>query len=230
MTELKNSDIKQMIRGELGLDDQQQLDESFVAQPKQFDIKTERLSDQTKSDHVKLYKDYIDTFNRTSAQLDAVSRKDANAAGSEFRALKKVETYTLNAIYLHELYFANIGDPNSVLYSDTMAHMRLDRDFGGFSRWQDDFLACAMSAREGWVITCFNSFLKRYVNVVIDGDDQGVPLGCFPVVVLDVWAHSYFKDFTVDRKKYAREMMKELNWKVIEDRFIRAERILDALR
>lgn len=229
--ELKNSDIKDIIREQLGLTQlEPRVDESFVAQPKQFNVKTERLSEQTKQGHIELYGGYIEVFNRTSAELDTAPRRDASSAGSAFGSLKRIETYTLNSIYLHELYFANIGDQNSMVYADSIAHMRLDRDFGGFKRWQDDFIACAMSAREGWAVCCLNTFLKRYVNVVVDGDDVGVPVGCFPLIVVDVWAHSYYKDFTTDRRKYVRTMMAELNWKTIEERFVRAERVLDALK
>jgi Fe-Mn family superoxide dismutase len=233
---ITNGEVKRLIRDELGIvHAADALNEAFVVQPKQFDIKSEKLSRSTKDAHIALYKGYVDKFNETSARLDAVDKADSSAVSSEFRALKTSETYALNSIYLHELYFANVGDVNSMIYSDMLAHMRLDRDFGGFKRWQDDFIACAMAAREGWVITCLNVYLRRYVNVIVDGDDQGIPVGCFPVIALDVWAHSYVRDFTGDsvgndRRSYVRAMMQEFNWRVIEDRFTRAERVVDALK
>jgi len=225
-----NGDLKRLIKENLGIVDASIITESFVAQPKQFDIKTEKLSQQTKDSHIALYKNYVEKFNKLSATLDTADRSAAGTTCSEYRFLKEDEAYTLNAIYLHELYFANIGDQNSVLYSDTISHMRLDRDFGGIKNWQEDFIAAAMSAREGWVICCLNTFLKRYINVVIDGDSQGIPLGCFPIIVLDMWSHSYFRDYLTDKKKYIRDMMGELNWKIIDDRFTRAEHVLDALK
>lgn len=228
--DIKNSDIKEIVKRELGFDPPQRVDEAFVAQPKPFDVKTEKLSQQTLQGHMELYKGYVEKFNEISAKLDTASTSDAGTVGTEYRALKRAETYALNAIYLHELYFANVGDQNSMLYADSIAHMRLDRDFGNFKHWQDDFIACAMSAREGWVVCCLNTFLKRYVNVIIDGDDVGIPLGCMPLVVIDMWSHSYYKDYTTDKRKYVRQVMSELNWKVIEERFLRAERILDALK
>lgn len=223
-----NGDLRRLIRENLHVDEVT-LNESFVAQPKQFDLKTEKLSQKTRDTHISLYKEYVKRFNEVSATLDSVSRADANSLSSDYRSLKKIETTAFNGIFLHELYFANIGDVNSTLYSDTLSHMRLDRDFGGVSNWQEDFIACAMAAREGWAVCCFNTFLKRYVNVTLDGDD-GIPLGCFPVIVVDMWSHSYFMDYQTDKKKYVRDMMQELNWKIIEDRFIRAEKLLEALK
>ena len=47
--------------------------------------------------------------------------------------------------------------------------------------------------------------------------------GSYPVIVLDMWEHAYYKDYLNDKKKYIFAMMKQLNWKVIDERFQRAE-------
>ena len=221
-------DLKQTLRDELGLSQRTSLVESFVAQPKQFTNTSSALNDSTFSDHISLYEGYIRSFNATSAQLDTANREDANPT-SQFRSLKRDETYLLNAIYLHELFFANVGDKSSMLHTDSIPYIRLSRDFGEFDSWSDDFIACALSAREGWVVTCLNMFLKRYVNVIVDGHDSGIPLGCMPVLVIDMWTHSR-KDFKNAPDAYVRAMMSELNWRTIESRFVRAEHVVDALK
>lgn len=200
--------------------------EAFVAQPKQFENKSAEIDDATYDQHIELYKDYIESFNATSAKLDSAIREGEVSAN--FRALKRDETYLLNAIYLHELFFANVGDRSSALHTDSLPYMMLNRDFGDIDRWSDDFIACAVSAREGWVVTCLNMFLKRCVNIIIDGHDAGVPLGCMPVIVVDMWTHSR-KDFGNDVDGYVRSMMSELNWRTIENRFVRAQHVIDVL-
>jgi len=222
---LKNKDIKNTIRESLGLN----LNESYVATSKKFEIKTENLTVENKEAHLKLYEGYVAAFNQSSAQLDTVDRDAANVNLSQFRDLKRAETYNLNAVYLHEFFFANIGKVESSLHTDSLAYMRLSRDFGDFEKWQDDFLACALSAREGWVITAFNTFLRRYVNLVIDSHDINVMMGCYPVIVIDMWSHTYYKDYLSDKDKYVRKMMGELNWDTIENRIARADKIGEAL-
>ena len=90
-----------------------------------------------------MYEQYIKDFNTISAQLDTADRNNASGNHSAFRSLKIDEVYNLNAAYLHELWFANIGDLQSEITMDTLAFMRLERDFGSFDAWQMDFLACA---------------------------------------------------------------------------------------
>jgi Fe-Mn family superoxide dismutase len=108
---------------------------------------------------------------------------------------------------------------------DSLAYMRLARDFGTFDDWQIDFVACALSARNGWAVTVYNCFLDRFMNVVIDLHNINIPLNCYPVIVLDMWEHAYFRDYLSDKQKYVFAMMKELNWEVIEDRVSRADKL-----
>ena len=229
---LTNGDLKKTIRRSMGLekDEAQALQESYVAEPKTFQQNTELLSDSAKTAHIALYNKQVVKFNETSAKLDTANRKASDANGSEFRSLKTAEAHNMNGVYLHELHFANIGDPHSMLNADTLPYMRLDRDFGGFDAWQADFIACGLAACDGWVMTCFNTYLKRYINVVIDANTIGIPVGCFPVVVVDMHEHAYYKDYMTEGGKYLRKMMSQLNWRTIENRFERSERIMDALR
>ncbi|MAF25168.1 hypothetical protein CL634_06290 [bacterium] len=232
MSEIKftNKDLKSNIRETLGLSEKEELSESYVAQPKTFDLKTELLSQAGKKSHIELYDQYVKDFNRISAELDTADRESATSSGSQYRSLKIDETYNLNAIYLHDLYFANISDLHSEIAMDSLSYMRLSRDFGSFDAWQKDFIACCMSNQCGWAITYYNTYIKRYMNCFIDLHSLNVPFGTYPVIVMDTWQHAYYRDYLQDVKTYTYGMMKQLNWRVIEKRIEKAERLEKALR
>jgi Fe-Mn family superoxide dismutase len=196
------------------------LKEAFVVLPKNFHLGTEWLSSKTKKAHDALYQDYAKKFNQISAKLDSASREEVE----EFRNLKKDFTYNLNAVKLHELYFGNISDLESQVHRDSIPFMRLSRDWGSFENWQFDFIASALSSREGWVLVCYDPFKDKYMNVVVDGHSEGIPLGAVPVIVLDMWSHAYYADFQNEKQGYVNAMMRELNWSVIEARMVIAER------
>ena len=221
---MNDKTLKQIIREELGLKSDT-LSESYVTQAKKYNLTTELLSDKNKAEHQKLLENYVKTLNEVSTKLDTVNRDDANLNSSEFRALKIDEVYNMNAAYLHALFFENISDQRSVITMDSLAFMRLERDFGSFDAWQKDFVACALSARNGWVVTVYSFMLKRYINVVVDLHSLNIPIGCVPIIVLDCWEHSYYRDYLTDRKTYAYGMMKEFNWNEIGDRFQKAEKM-----
>ena len=206
------------------------LDESFVAEPKPFKQVSELVSQKTKDSHVELYKKYVEVLNDVSAELDTADRSENSSLHSMFRSCKLDETYNLNAVWLHELYFANCFDPHSEVYMDTKSYMRLERDFGTFEDWQKDFMSCAMSAGSGWVVCGYNMFLKRYINTVVSNHSQDVMMGFYPLIVVDMHEHSYYRDYLTDKKSYLVAQMREFNWATIEERFLKAEAINEVLK
>ena len=232
MSKFTNDDLKRSIKDSLKLDSRNNnsLNESYVAQQKQFNLPTELLSEANKNNHLELYHQYVKNFNRISAELDTADRKSASSDFSDYRSLKIDETYNLNGVYLHELYFANISDLHSQISMDSISYMRLARDFGSFDAWQDDFIACCLSNQCGWAITYYSTYLKSYVNCFVDLHSLNVPFGTYPVIVMDTWQHAYYRDYLKDVKTYTYGMMKQLNWNIIEKRFNKAEKIAEALR
>lgn len=226
-------EIKKIITQSLAGTDEPEtegLSEAYVAAPKTYMQSSDLVSQKTKDTHLKLYQHEVARLNKVSAELDAADRVDVNSNGCDYRALKLDEVHNLNTVYLHELYFANCFDPHSELFMDTLAFMRLQRDFGSFELWQADFMACAQANREGWAVCGYNTFLKRFMNTFVDLHSGNVPMGFVPVIVVDVWSHAYFRDYLDDKKSYVIAMMKELNWEIIEERFRKVEKINEALR
>lgn len=223
---ITKKDLIEKIREDLKVkSSDKRLTESLVAQPKNFSLNTDLLSNANKENHIELYDQYVKDFNRISAELDSVSRDAVSSNGSAYRSLKNDETYNLNAAYLHELYFNNISDLNSQIKMDSLSYMRLSRDFGTFDAWQQDFIACCMASRCGWAMTYYNVYTQKYMNCAIDLHSLNVPVGAYPVVVMDVWQHAYYRDYLKDVKSYVFGMMKQLNWKVIEERVKKADEI-----
>lgn len=221
---MNDKTLKQIIQEELGLKGET-LNESYVVQAKKYNLPTELLSEKNKKEHQELLAKYVKALNEVSTKLDTASREDSNLNYSEYRALKIDEVYNLNAAYLHALFFENISDQRSIITMDSIAFMRLERDFGSFDAWQKDFVACCLSARNGWGVTVYNTMLKRYINIVVDLHHHNIPMGSHPIIVMDCWEHSYYRDYLSDRKTYVYGMMKELNWKEIDERFQKAEKI-----
>lgn len=224
--------VLKSIRRDLGIEPKvtettsESLSEAYVAMPKAFDLPTEFLSNKAKTAHEELYSGYVKKLNEVSAELDAVEHDDYDG----YHDLKVRETFNANGVYLHELYFANISDVHSEIGMDSLAYMRLNRDFGTFDTWQMDFVACAQGRGNGWAICGYSMYLRRFINFFVSGDGTGVPVGIYPVLVLDLWEHAYFRDYGTNRATYVTAMMKEIHWDIVEERFKRADKIAEALR
>lgn len=200
------------------------LKEALILTVRTFTQKGDVQSPTTKENHEKLYKSYVDSFNKISAKLDTVPKTDAdNNNDSEFRRLKLDECHNFNGVKLHELYFTNIGDINSEIRADSIPFMRLARDWGTFDQWQLDFRACGMSGREGWAICYFDPFKQQYLNTFIEGHVLNIPLMGIPVLIIDTWHHAWFYDYPGEKMEYLNKSMREINWSVVEARMLAAE-------
>ncbi len=227
---INEKEIIKVINETLGINEdrprsKKTIKEAYVVQAKKYNIQTDALSDKSIKANIENFDTLVQSLNEVSAKLDTADRSDVNQMDSSFRELKLAETYCLNGAFLTAYHFDNIADPSSKITMDSLPYMRLARDFGSFEEWQRDFIACAMSGRDGFVVTCYNGFLDRYMNFFLDENSNNVPMNCVPVVVLSTKERMYFKDYLNDRRKYVFAMMKELNWTLIEKRIKRADRL-----
>ncbi len=201
------------------------INEAYVLEPKKYSIQTDVLSQKALAANIEDFENTVKIANEVSAKLDSVDKSEANAKDSAFRELKCAEAHNLSNAFLTSLHFDNIADPTSKVMMDSLSYMRLSRDFGTFEDWQRDFIATAMSARNGFVVTVYNGSLNRYMNVMVDESSIGAMMSCFPVISLCVKEEFYFRDYLNDRKSYIYAMMKELRWSLIERRIKRADKL-----
>ena len=201
------------------------INEAYVVQPEKFTLNTEKLSPRVKQARIDHFEKTVATLNKLSAEIDGANPENANKVGSAFRNMKVAEAFAINDAFLQGQFLHNVSDLNSTIMMDMLCYMRLSRDFGTFDDWQKDFIACAKSSRDGYAVTAYSMYLNRYVNLVVDSADTGVPFSAIPVIVLDVSEGVYYRDYISDIDKYIKNMMREFNWGVIEKRFKRCEKI-----
>jgi Fe-Mn family superoxide dismutase len=205
------------------------LQEGYIAQQKVYGQVTEFATRENKSFHQDLYQNYIASLNKLSATIDASPKDDVNSRSSMYRTLKADESYNLNAVWLHELYFANCFDPHSTIYMDSPSYIHIQRQWGSFDSWQSDFMACAQASGNGYALLGMNIFLRQYVNTFVTGYSQDVMMGMFPILAIDCHEHAYFDMFFGDKNSFIVACMREINWDVIDSRIDKAEQILHIL-
>lgn len=186
-------------------------------QPRKFELKgLDGISDNQISQHMDiLYAGYVKKLNEIEERLKDVDITKANQVFSDFRALKAEESFALNGVVLHELYFENLGGKSGLptgLLQDLMA-----RDFGSFEDWADNFKACGMAAR-GWVILGMSAYDGKLHNYCLDSHNFNFPAMCSPLLVMDVYEHAYAIDYGVKRPPYIDAFMKNIGWEAAANR------------
>ncbi|MDI6715949.1 MAG: superoxide dismutase [Actinomycetota bacterium] len=164
--------------------------------------------EQLKQHHDVLYAGYVKKVNEIQDKLKNVDLSEANATFSMIRELKLEETFAVNAVKLHEGYFANLGgngQPGGAILD------MINQDFGSFDNWEQMFRAAGICAR-GWVVLAYDLDWNVVHNYSLDAHNIGDVFNAVPLFILDVYEHAYFIDYGTNRKDYIDAFMKNANW------------------
>ncbi len=174
------------------------------------------LSESQLKQHIALYTKYVKKYNAVD-QLIQDSRKSGNYKKARNYQLR--QSYALNGVILHDLYFSNLK--NDVFSPETKTKALIERDFGSIANYFADLRSVAKSMR-GWAITGYNMLDGRIHNYGLDTHDHGSPLGVYPLMVLDVYEHAYMVDFGTNRGAYLDAFVELIDWTTVEQRLEKA--------
>ncbi len=191
--------------------------------PKKYDLTTFKgISKRQLDEHYKLYLGYIEKSN----ELNRLSKDnklyvDGNSTYSSLRSIKLGETYAINGVNLHELYFENITsfdeEEKKIISKNLMNDIMVQ--FGSLNNLMNDLKEVGISVR-GWAIIGYDNLNNNIKVFGSDAHDVGAIWSVVtPLVVLDVYEHAYFMDFGTDKKRYIDVFIKNINWKIISSRF-----------
>ncbi|MBP3635644.1 MAG: superoxide dismutase [Bacilli bacterium] len=164
-----------------------------------------------------LYKGYTDNLNKITNEFD-VDRKTDNF--TNIQSLSKRMSFNANAYILHSLFFENlIPMPNKTLLSTELVN-HIKKDFGSYDSFIDELNASLLNIEgPGWVVFGYDKFLDKLLITQIE-KHQEMPLVDFiPLLVIDVWEHSYYLQYKTDKKEYIRNLFYILDFNVVTDRY-----------
>jgi len=183
------------------------------------------LSARALATHLELYRGYLTQTNALlGAALGPELRRNAAAVMRPRESIARRTSFELNGVKLHEWYFEQLAGRGGVAApaSASLAMEAMDVAFGGFEPWRDDIEALATVRGIGWVVSAHDPTGGQLVNLWADLHHLLVPAGLEVVFALDLWEHAYWDDFGPrGRGQYARFVLDNTDWQVVEARFAR---------
>lgn len=186
---------------------------------KKFDFSSIKgISANQLEQHYKLYDGYVKRVNQIWNILDQTSDfNDPNTTFSDIRSLKLGESYALDGVKLHELYFENLTGLNTIPHGPVLE--LINRDYGSFERFIKRLKDVALAMR-GWAILAIDNTDNKLHIFGLDAHDVGAIWMACPILALDVYEHAYMIDFGIDRKKYIDIFIKNIDWNVVNNRLM----------
>jgi len=177
------------------------------------------ISAKNIGEHLKLYTGYVKNANLI---LDKIGEymADSEANAYVLGELQRRFSFEFNGIRNHEHYFGQLEGGAQALASDSKFKATIEQQAPSFDAWLTGFKAVALTRGIGWAILYWDPTMKQLTHGWVDEQHLGHLVGLVPILMLDMWEHSYVADYQPSGKKqYVEDYLANVNWSVVEKRF-----------
>lgn len=179
------------------------------------------ISDEQLNDHWSLYLGYVNQVNRLNDEIiQLITQKQTGTL--LYLDRKRRLGFEYNGMVLHEYYFSNLCSKCSPPLQGSLLQ-EIEKHWGSFQEWIDDFSNTGKSRGIGWSILYMDPTTGQLLNCFIEDHEKGHIAGFIPLIVMDVWEHSYMLDYkAAGRGEYINAFIANINWKTVQERFTQA--------
>lgn len=190
-------------------------DYSLIELPYDYDALEPTISEQVvKWHHDVHHQGYVSGLNNAEEGLEQQRENDDySSTGSLLNSF----THNHSGNVLHELFWENMS-PNGGGKPQGNLLEKIKEDFGSYKAWKKEFEAAASSA-SGWALLVYIPREDELHNVAVDRHDEGAVWGAHPVLALDVWEHSYYRDYGPARGDFVEDFFDVVNWENVEEKY-----------
>jgi len=201
------------------------------SQPKKlpFDpAKLKGLSEKLiRSHYENNYMGSVKALNAVEQRLAAMVN-DKELPAYIYGDLKREELIRTGSVIMHDHYFGNLGGDgkagDSVLFA-------IRQGWKSYEQWEAEFKRTgnALAGGSGWVTLGYNLHTGELHNYWAWDHTNNAPAS-IPLLVLDMYEHSYHMDYGSAAAKYVDAFMQNVNWEEVNRRFVRAEKAFAAMK
>lgn len=186
-----------------------------IYEPKTFDIpELDGISNETIEEHLALYEGYVKHFNLVHRVVE-----DSNNQDFVRREVYRRQAFEYDGIKNHELYFAQFEGGAKALSEDSSLYQKMSEGGMTYDIWVKIFRNLATTRGVGWAILGYNEEDATLIQYWVDEQHLGHLTSVKPILVLDMWEHSYMLDHPPSEKeKYVDAFFQNLNWEVVNSR------------
>jgi Fe-Mn family superoxide dismutase len=176
------------------------------------------------SHHENNYTGAVKNLNRVEQELAAITKDTPPFVVS---ALRDRELTFRNSKTLHEAYFANLGGDG---HRSGGIESALSQAYGTSALWEQHFRAtgAGLGGGSGWVVLALELDTGA-LRTIGSGNHTQVLATSVPLLVMDMYEHSYQIDFGAAAGRYLDAFFLNIQWDEVNRRFERAQRAVSVL-
>ncbi len=187
---------------------------------KKFEIPAlEGISAKTIEEHLKLYAGYVKHTNLILEKISQLETEPTPESLYEINELRRRLGFEFCGMRNHEYYFEQF-EGGFKKTDGTALEQKIISQWGSTEKWITEFKQLAMTRGLGWAGLYKDTHTDNLVNVWINEQQDGQPTGLTPILMLDMWEHSYMLDVPPsEKKKYIDAFFSNVNWETVAKRY-----------
>ena len=172
--------------------------------------------------HDKHHQSYVDGLNKAEVMLQkARNNNDYSLVKHWSREL----AFHGSGHYLHTIFWNNMspeggGKPSGALLKE------MNKYFGSFEKFKSHFTEAAKQVEGvGWAILVWSPRARRLEILQSERHMLLTQWDTIPLLALDVWEHAYYLQYKNNRGDYIKNWWNVVNWKDVENRYLKASEL-----
>lgn len=151
----------------------------------------------------------VKALNETNKRL-AAALADRELPPYTYNDLKREHLMRTGSVVLHDLYFDNLGGDGK---APSDVQRLIGSAFGSFDCWETEYrrIATGLGGGSGWVMFGYNWHFHALENYWM-ADHMHSPATTVPLLVMDMYEHSYQMDFGAATARYVDAFFSNINW------------------
>lgn len=177
------------------------------------------ISRETIDLHLGLYTGYVKHVNLITDKIASYSH-DLEANTYAIAEMQRRFGFEFGGMRNHEYYFSQFEGGAKELPTGTLKE-KIENQFGSVDAWQTRFTQIAMTRGVGWAMLYYDPHTDQLVQTWVDEQHLGQLADLDIVLALDMWEHSYMRDYVPAAKgEYVKVFFANLNWEVVASRLV----------
>lgn len=165
--------------------------------------------------------DAVKAANKDLAMIkDAI---DKNSLDTVDYWTKKL-SFHLSSHVLHSIFWTNLANRKTVPVGTLLK--QIEKDFGTYDKLK---LLLSKTSKgvdgNGWGILGYQPYTQKLTVLQCENHEKLTQWGVIPLLVIDVWEHSYYLKYRNRRAEFVDNLFPIINWDNIAERFNSALRL-----
>jgi Fe-Mn family superoxide dismutase len=209
---------------ESGMDKLTDADGNFALQPLPYNETFLEPHMDQETVHLHYTFHHGDAVKAANKDLQMVKKAlDENSLDTVDYWTKKL-SYHLSSHILHTIFWTNLSNKKTDPSGDLLK--QVEKDFGTYDKLK---LLISKTSKgvdgNGWGILGYHPYTKKLTVLQCENHEKLTQWGVIPLLVIDVWEHSYYLKYRNRRAEFVDNLFPIINWDNVAERYATALKI-----